>query len=55
MPMHYIVRCTDTSVDMVGPFATEDAAAAWGHQNIEDPRWNVVQLAIPVVHIHVPA
>lgn len=48
---HYVIRMRDTSYDIVGPFPSEAAAAAWGvrdqDESGDDPRWQVLRLADP--------
>lgn len=43
----HIVSITKDGVSIVGPFGSEEHAAAWGRANIEDPRWNVADIGHP--------
>ncbi len=46
---HYVLRWRATSYDLVGPFDTQAAAAAWGSEdqraNGDNPCWNTIRLA----------
>lgn len=55
--MHYILVMRNTRFWLVGPFDSEDNAAAWGRDPVnnpaDDPRWQVIELANPQAPVEV--
>ncbi|MCG4256892.1 hypothetical protein [Acetobacter senegalensis] len=47
----YIIRISDNSYDLVGPFDNHESAGEWGRMDQErrndDPRWQTVDLENP--------